>query len=126
MKVTDFLDRVPADFAAGRVYGAPFETAGGATVIPVAKIRAGDSRKRQAEDALGRDALGFTGTPVGLFVIHGGEVLWKPAIDENRIALLAVITGLASAVIATLAVLRRPPWPDVRLSRRLPDTVRRR
>jgi hypothetical protein len=32
-----------------------------------------------------------------------------------------VITGLASAVIATLAVLRRPPWPDIVLR----DDIRR-
>jgi hypothetical protein len=59
-----------------------------------------------------------------VFVIHGTTVTWKAAIDENRIHLLAMITGLSSAVIATLAVLRRPPWPDVHLTRPVRSTPR--
>jgi hypothetical protein len=46
-------------------------------------------------------------------------------VDGNRIALLGVITGLASAVIATLAVLRRPPWPDIVLRDDLVNIRRR-
>ena len=37
MKLSDVLDQLPAEGAAGRVYGEPYETADGATVIPVAK-----------------------------------------------------------------------------------------
>src|SRR5271156_1306953 len=43
----------------------------------------------------------------------GGTARWVPAIDSNRIALIGIITGLISATIGTLAVLRRPPWPDL-------------
>jgi hypothetical protein len=52
-------------------------------------------------------------TPVGVFVVHGGTARWVPAIDTNRIALIGVITGLISAVLASMALLRRPPWPDL-------------
>ena len=69
--------------------------ADGGAVITVAKVRAG------------------TATPVGVFVVHDGTARWVPAIDANRIALIGVITGLLSAVIASVAVLRRPPWPDL-------------
>ena len=86
MKLSDVLDQLPADGAAGRVYGEPYETADGATVIPVAK-------------------------PLGVFVVRGGEASWVPAIDANRIALIGVLTGLLAAVIGSLAVLRQPPWP---------------
>ena len=86
MKLSDVLDQLPADGAAGRVYGEPYETAVGATVIPVAK-------------------------PLGVFVVRGGEASWVPAIDANRIALIGVLTGLLAAVIGSLAVLRQPPWP---------------
>ncbi len=86
MKLSDVLDQLPADGAAGRVYGDPYETADGATVIPVAK-------------------------PLGVFVVRGGEATWVPAIDANRIALIGVLTGLLAAVIGSLAVLRQPPWP---------------
>ncbi len=34
-------------------------------------------------------------------------------VDADRIALIGVITGLIAAVLASLAVLRRPPWPDL-------------
>lgn len=64
-------------------------------MITVAKVRAGAA------------------APMGVFVVHGGTVRWVPAIDANRIALIGVITGLISAVLASAAVLRRPPWPDL-------------
>jgi hypothetical protein len=95
MNTRESLDQLPTNGTRGRVYGDPYRTADGGTVITVAKVRAG------------------TATPVGVFVVHGGTARWMPAIDANRIALIGVITGLISAVIASLAVLRRPPWPDL-------------
>ena len=91
MKLSDVLDQLPADGAARRVYGEPYETADGATVIPVAK-------------------------PLGVFVVRGGEASWVPAVDHNRIALIGVTTGLLAAVISTLAVLRQPPWPRITIT----------
>jgi hypothetical protein len=95
MKIPDSLDELPTNGTRGRVYGEPYRTADGGTVITVAKVRAG------------------TATPVGMFVVHGGKVRWVPAIDANRIALIGVITGLIAAVLTCLAMLRRPPWPDL-------------
>lgn len=83
------------------IYGVPHETPDGSTVITVAR------------SGLFRSGL----RPVGVFVVHAGEVSWKPAVDEGRIALIAVLTGLVSATIATLAVLRRPPWPELSFHR---------
>ena len=87
MKVSDVFDQLPAD----RAYGEPYQTPDGATVIPVAK-------------------------PLGVFVVRGGEASWVPAIDASRIALIGVLTGLLAAVIATLAVLRQPPWPRITIT----------
>ena len=95
MKIPESLDELPTNGTRGRVYGEPYRTADGGTVITVAKVRAG------------------TATPVGVFVVHGGTARWVPVIDANRIALIGMITGLISAVLASLAVLRRPPWPDL-------------
>jgi len=95
MNRPDIFDRLPADLVGMGVYGQPIEV-DGATVIPVAKVRAGGGA-----------------TPIGVYVIRGGEVSWTAAVDHDRIALIGVITGLAAAVIATLAMLRRPPWPDI-------------
>ena len=98
MNIPESLEQLPTNGTRNRVYGEPYRTADGGTVIPVAKVRAG------------------TATPMGLFVIYGGKASWVAAVDANRIALIGVITGLISAVIASLAVLRRPPWPDLSAS----------
>lgn len=95
MKIPDSLDELPTNGTRGRVYGEPYRTADGGTVITVAKVRGG------------------TATPVGVFVVHGGTVSWVPVVDSNRVALIGVITGLIAAVLGSLAVLRRPPWPDL-------------
>jgi uncharacterized spore protein YtfJ len=92
---------------AQRVFGEPYATPDGATVIPVARVRGG---------------RWFKVTPVGVFVIRDGRASWVAAVDETRIVLLGEVIGLAAAVIGTLAVLRRPPWPD--LSLRLRRTPR--
>jgi hypothetical protein len=88
VNLSDVLDQLPAD---GRAYGTPYQTPDGATVVLVEK-------------------------PAGMFVVHGGEASWVPAIDGNRIALIGVITGLLAAVIGTLAVLRQPPWPLITIT----------
>jgi hypothetical protein len=95
MNISESVEQLPTNGTRGRVYGEPYRTADGGTVIPVAKVRAG------------------TATPMGLFVIYGGTARWVPAVDTNRIALLGIITGLISAVLGSAAVLRRPPWPDL-------------
>jgi hypothetical protein len=95
MKIPDSLDELPTNGTRGRVYGEPYPMADGGTVITVAKVRAGAT------------------TPVGVFVIHGGKIRWAAAVDADRIALIGVITGLIAGVLAGIAVVRRPPWPDL-------------
>jgi hypothetical protein len=86
MKYSDLLEQLPFDGGGQRVYGEPYQTPDGSTVILVTK-------------------------PNGVFVIRGGEASWVPAVDKNRVALIGVLTGLLAAVIGSLAVLRQPPWP---------------
>ncbi|MGV0794961.1 hypothetical protein [Mycolicibacterium sp. XJ1819] len=74
------------------VYGQPHETADGTTVIPVS--RSG-------------------GSALGVFVVNGGTAKWVPAVDATRIALLAILVGLVSAVLSGVAMVKRPPWPDL-------------
>ncbi|MFD6272500.1 hypothetical protein [Nocardia asteroides] len=80
------------------VFGEPVETADGATVITVAR----------------GGGFGRPPRPVGVFVIRAGRAHWTPAMDSNRIAQLGEWIGLLTGVIAALALLRRPPWPDLR------------
>ncbi|MGY4098874.1 hypothetical protein ACW2Q0_04800 [Nocardia sp. R16R-3T] len=78
-------------------YGQPYETSDGATVITVTRT----------------GGLLHGARPVGAFVVHEGELSWTPAVDATRIALMGELIGLLAAVIAALAILRRPPWPDL-------------
>lgn len=87
----DAFEQPSTDGDTGGVYGKPYQIADGATVIPVVK-------------------------PTGIFVIRDGDASWVPAVDGNRVALIGVLTGLLAAVIASLAVLRQPPWPRVTIT----------
>jgi hypothetical protein len=48
-----------------------------------------------------------------VFVVKNGEATWVPAVDSTRIALMGELIGLVAATFATLAMVRRPPWPDL-------------
>src|SRR5690348_684147 len=79
------------------IFGDPFETADGTTVITVSRSSRWDP-----------DGI----RPVGVYLLRDGSAEWQPAVDVTRIAMMGEAIGLAAAVISTLAVLRRPPWPD--------------
>jgi hypothetical protein len=107
---SDVLDQLPIDRNARRVYGEPYETSDGVTVIPVARIRT----RRPSSD---RDAdQGVNAVPLGVFVIREGKASFVPVVDADRIALMGVLTGLLAAVIGSLAVLRQPPWPRITIT----------
>ncbi|MGW0177734.1 hypothetical protein [Nocardia sp. NPDC003345] len=96
MTIRERLGLPAADTTA--VYGEPFETADGTIVITVSR----------------RSILSATMRPAGVFVVRDGAATWVPAVDVNRLALMGELIGLLAAVIGSLAVLRRPPWPDLR------------
>ncbi|GAA5090374.1 hypothetical protein [Nocardia iowensis] len=92
--------RIGPDVGSLRVFGEPFETADGSTIITVTRAGGGP----------------FAASPLGIFVINDGKVHWEAAVDTNRLALFGEFIGLAAAVIFTLAIFRRPPWPDLSAS----------
>jgi hypothetical protein len=102
MKLRDALDSIVPDPSAAQVYGQPYQTPDGATVLPVAKVR-GRTRPGAADADL----------RVGVFVIKNGDATWVPAVDQTRITLMGELIGLVAATFATLAMVRRPPWPDL-------------
>jgi hypothetical protein len=108
MKLRDAVDAIVPNPAAAHVYGQPYETIAGVTVIPVAKVRG------RAKPSAGDAELRLGAKPVGVFVVKDGDVTWVPAVDSTRIALLGELIGLVAATFATLAMVRRPPWPDLR------------
>ncbi|MCV7066223.1 hypothetical protein H7H51_11710 [Mycolicibacterium farcinogenes] len=110
MRLPEALDNMAADATTtSRVFGDPYVTPDGATVIPVCSVR------RRADS--GRSSS----RPLGIFVVKDGKSTWVPAVDTTRIALMGELIGLVAATLATVAMVRRPPWPDVRgeFSRRI-------
>ena len=108
MKLRDAIDTLVTDSRAASVYGQPYESVSGVTIIPVAKVRG--RTKPGAEEAEVRLAA----RPVGVFVVKDGNASWEPAVDVTRIAVLGVLVGLVGTAFSTLAMVRRPPWPDLR------------
>jgi len=91
VKFPEVFDGLTTDSNAPRVFGEPYVTPDGVTVIPVQR-------------------------PVGVFVVRDDGAQWVPAVDANRVALIGVLTGLLAAVLASLAVLRQPPWPRMTIT----------
>ncbi|SRR6266567_4053413 len=100
MDVQSTIDRA-RDVMSGRlVFGESFEQ-NGVTVIPAARIQggAGGGGGEGPEGQGGRgggSGFGLSARPVGAFVIKGGDVTWKPAIDLNRLILGGQIVALAA------------------------------
>jgi uncharacterized spore protein YtfJ len=86
-----------------RVYGDPFER-NGVTVIPAARVQGGaGGGEGEGPDSKSRasgSGLGVIARPVGAFVIRGDDVVWRPAVDVNRV----IIGGQIVAVVALLVV----------------------
>ncbi|HET7665195.1 MAG TPA: hypothetical protein VFK56_03775 [Mycobacterium sp.] len=89
------IDSPEIDPNAARVFGPAYETADGATVIPVTTARGSSPR------------------PAGVFVVKDGKGAWVPVVDAGRVAMMGILVGLVSATLAGIAMVRRPPWPDL-------------
>jgi hypothetical protein len=114
VKLQDALDAISTDGRPTHVYSQPYETADGTTVIAVAKVRGKVGPVKANSLEATSEEVTVHAKPVGVFVLSGGDVKWEPAVDATAIALVGVLTGLVAATFATLAMVRRPPWPDIR------------
>ena len=74
-----------------RAFGEPYQV-DGATVIPVARVVGG--------------GFGVRVRPVGAYVVSGGTVTWRPALDLNRVILGGQLVGVVVA-LAGFSALRR-------------------
>lgn len=113
MDVGELMQSTRDALTVKRVYGDAYER-DGVTVIPVANVRGGGGGgegEGNADDGSGSGSgsgggFGVSARPVGVYVIEGNTVTWRPAIDVNRI----VLGGQVVAVVALLvlrSVLRR-------------------
>ena len=118
MDVREVLNHARDVMTVKRVFGDPYEK-DGITVIPVASVMGGAGAGggtgaraqpagagEEAGEEGGQDSgygmgYGLRATPAGVYVIKGGEVEWKPALDMNRLTLQR-----AGVAILALLVLR--------------------
>ncbi len=82
-----------------RVFGDPYER-GEVTVIPVATVLGGTGGGK--DDGKEGGGFGLIAKPAGVYVVHGDQVRWQPAVDVNRIVAGGQLLGLVA-----LLVLRR-------------------
>lgn len=79
-----------------RVFGEPIER-GEVAIIPVAQVQGGGGGGGDREQNAG-GGFGLRARPVGVFVIRGDSVEWKPSIDLGR-ALSALGLVLAALLL---------------------------
>lgn len=109
MKLDEAITAATDMLTVSRVFGDPIEK-DGLTLVPTALVTGGaggghgrDPRGQQGEGG----GYGLFARPAGAYVITGGQVSWRPAVDANR-----AITMAGPVLIAYL--LRRPRTPRAR------------
>ena len=85
-----------------RVYGEPYQEEG-VTVIPAATVMGGGGGGGDIEGN-GGAGFGLVARPSGAWVIKDGEVVWRPAIDLNRVILVGQIVAIVALVTARSVV----------------------
>ena len=90
-----------------RVFGDPIEK-DGMMIVPVASVRTmfggGEGPGAPATaDRPGPISWGgggaATASPVGVYVLKDGGVTWVPAVDQNKVIWLAMLTGIVSLLV---------------------------
>jgi uncharacterized spore protein YtfJ len=105
--VREVVDRAGAD----KVFGAPI-THDGLVVLPVAKVSGGGGggggtgpAENGKETGGTGGGLGVSAKPLGVFVIKGNRVHWRPAIDVNKVIIGGQIVG-AIALLTIRALIK--------------------
>lgn len=102
MNITEVFSSLKDSVTVKRVFAEPYEK-DGVTVIPAALVSGGAGGGSGKDEKGGEGeggGYGVKGRPVGAYVIKGGEVSWRPAVDPNRI--------IAVVGVVVVAYLLRP------------------
>jgi uncharacterized spore protein YtfJ len=100
MKIDEMVSTARDTLTVRRVYGEPYAS-DGVTVIPVASLNGGGGGGG-GRDAGGQEGegggFGMSAKPAGVYVLEGGRVRWRPAVDVNRLV-GSVVTLLVVAMV---------------------------
>ena len=125
MDVHEVLEHARDAMTVKRVFGDPYEK-DGVTLVPVANVMGGAgagggtgagakpaaSSEEPAEESAVESGYGMgyglRATPAGVYVIKGGEVEWKPALDMNQLTMQRACVAIVAlfvlrSIIRTLA-----------------------
>ena len=98
MDAMDVITEARERMSQHTVFGEPI-THDGVVVIPVARVGgmvgAGTGNRSDAEKGAG-GGLTMRAAPVGVFVIRNGNVVWRPAVDVNKVILGGQIVGIVA------------------------------
>lgn len=99
MEVGDVITQARDTLTVKRVFGEPYEK-NGVTVIPAAKVQGGaGGGDGEGPEGMGRGSgsgFGLNARPVGAFLVRGGDVTWRPAVDLNKIVLGAQVVAIVA------------------------------
>lgn len=98
MEPAELLNTAKEAITVRRVFGEPVEK-DGVMILPGATVSGGGggggSHDEQGQEGEG-GGFGVKARPSGAFVLSDGEVKWRPAIDLNRVLVLAAAVAVAS------------------------------
>ena len=105
MKLDQLITTVRDAITVKRVFAEPYQKEG-VTIITAATV-AGGGGGGGGHDDRGQEGGGFglSARPVGAYVIKDGKVVWRPAVDVNR--LLATVGAVVIAYLLTRAGIER-------------------
>lgn len=100
MNVTELLATSRDAITVKRVFAEPYEK-NGLTIIPAAVVSGGagggtghDDKGQEGEGG----GFGVSSRPAGAYVIKDNQVSWRPAVDLNRIIMMAGLAVIAYLV----------------------------
>jgi uncharacterized spore protein YtfJ len=101
MDTQQILEQARDAMTVKRVFGEPYEK-DGLTVIPAAKVQGGlGGGTGEGDQGKGTGGgFGVNARPIGAFVVRGDDVVWRPAIDLNRV----ILGGQIVAIVALLMI----------------------
>jgi uncharacterized spore protein YtfJ len=115
MDVPEAVTQIRDAITVKRVFGESYER-DGVVLIPVARVGGGGgggggegSEPSESNGSTAKSGSGFGlgfglgASPVGAYVIEGGDVRWKPALDMTSI----VLRAQAGLILVLVALLRR-------------------
>jgi uncharacterized spore protein YtfJ len=107
MKLEDLASSARDAITVKRVFAEPYEH-DGIAVIAAATVRGGagggGGHDAQGDEGEG-GGFGAAARPAGVYVVKGGDVVWRPAVDPNRV--VAVIGTVAVTYLLTRALVER-------------------